>query len=98
MVGKVAIIIIALGATSAALLVNRQQRIDVAAEMARAQLRMEEHRRTIARLQAAVAEAVRPAELRVAVGNMPIEWQPIPYRFDPFQNPTIDGQKTRVAS
>ena len=85
MVAKVAVIIIAIGAAFGALLVNRQQRIDVVAEVARSQLRMELHAKTITRLQAAVADAVRPSELRVALGQLPIEWEAIPNRFDPLK-------------
>lgn len=83
MVAKLAVIIVAIGATFAALLVNRQQRIDAVAEIARAQLRVEAHRKTVLKLHAAVAEAVRPAELRMAIARSGVQWQPIPYRFDP---------------
>jgi hypothetical protein len=88
MVAKLAVIIIAIGAAFGVLLVNRQHRIDAVAEISRAQLRMELHEKTIMRLQAAVAQAIRPDELRVAAFSMPIEWQQIPYRFDPFRTPT----------
>jgi hypothetical protein len=83
---KLAVIIVVLGAAFAVLLVNRQQRIDVAAEIARAQLRMDLHRKTISRLQASVAKAVHPDELRVAQAVVAAEWEPIPYRFDPFES------------
>lgn len=88
MVAKLAVIIIAIGAAFGALLVNRQQRIDAVAEISRSQLRMELHDKTIMRLQAAVAQAIRPDELRVAAFSMPVEWQQIPYRFDPLRAPT----------
>jgi hypothetical protein len=87
MVAKLAVIIIAIGAAFGVLLVNRQHRIDAVAEISRAQLRMELHEKTIMRLQAAVAQAIRPDELRVAAFSMPVEWQQIPYRFDPFRTP-----------
>jgi hypothetical protein len=87
MVAKLAVIIIAIGAAFGALLVNRQQRIDAVAEIARSQLRMSLHDKTIMRLQAAVAESIRPDELRVAAFAQPVEWQQIPYRFDPYQMP-----------
>jgi hypothetical protein len=83
MVAKLAVIIVAIGATFAALLVNRQQRIDAVAEIARAQIRVEAHRKTVLKLHAAVAEAVRPAELRMAIARSGVQWQPIPYRFEP---------------
>lgn len=88
MVAKLAVIIISIGAAFGALLVNRQQRIDAVAEIARSQLRMAMHDKTIMRLQAAVAHAIRPDELRVAAFAQPVDWQQIPYRFDPFQSPS----------
>lgn len=88
MVAKLAVIIISIGAAFGALLVNRQQRIDAVAEIARAQLRMEMHDKTIMRLQAAVAKSIRPDELRAIAFAQPVEWQQIPYRFDPFHSPT----------
>lgn len=81
MAAKLAVIIVVIGATFAALLVNRQQRIDVVAEISRAQLREERHGKTLLRLHAAVAEAVRPEELRMHIGRTAIVWQPIPHRF-----------------
>lgn len=95
MVAKLAVIIISIGAAFGALLVNRQQRIDAVAEIARAQLRMELHDKTILRLQAAVAKAVRPDELKAVAFAQPVEWQQIPYRFDPYLAPT--GQDRAVA-
>jgi hypothetical protein len=62
MVAKLTVSIIAIGATFGALLVIRQQRIDAVAEISRAQLRMALHDKTIARLQSAVAHAIRPDE------------------------------------
>ncbi len=88
MVAKLAVIIISIGAAFGALLVNRQQRIDAVAEIARSQLRMAMHDKTIMRLQAAVAHGIRPDELRVAAFAQSVEWQQIPYRFDPFQSPS----------
>ncbi len=84
MVAKLAVVILVIGAAFAALLVNRQQRIDVVAEISRSQLRMETHGQTIQRLHAAVAEVMRPSELRAALARLPVEWVQIPYRFDPF--------------
>ncbi|MDZ4830013.1 MAG: hypothetical protein SGJ09_07420 [Phycisphaerae bacterium] len=103
MVAKLAVVIIAIGAAFGALLVNRQQRIDAVAEIARSQLRMVEHRRTITRLQAAVADAVRPSELRVALGKLSVEgaveWVAIPNRFSPMkQLPSRESAPPRLAA
>lgn len=97
MVAKLAVIIVAIGATFAALLVNRQQRIDAVAEIARAQLRVEAHRKTVLKLHAAVAEAVRPAELRMAIARSGVQWQPIPYRFDPVDRRLVREPVTGLA-
>ena len=71
MVAKLAVIIISIGAAFGALLVNRQQRIDAVAEIARSQLRMAMHDKTIMRLQAAVAHAIRSRFTgKVAEGNV----------------------------
>ncbi len=85
MVAKLAITIIAIGAAFGALLVNRQQRIDAVAEISRSQLRMTLHDKTISRLQAAVAESIRPDNLKALAFAQPWQWQQIPYRFDPFE-------------
>lgn len=103
MVAKLAVVIIAIGAAFGALLVNRQQRIDAVAEIARSQLRMDEHRRTITRLQAAVADAVRPSEMRVALGKLSsegaVEWVAIPNRFSPMkQMPSHESAPPRLAA
>lgn len=84
MAAKLAVIVVVIGAAFGALLVNRQQRIDVVAEVARAQLRMTKHRETISRLQAAVAEAVRPAELERALLDVAPRWESVEYRFEPM--------------
>jgi len=85
MVAKLAVSIIAIGATFGALLVIRQQRIDAVAEISRAQLRMALHDKTIARLQSAVAHAIRPDELKMLAFAQPVEWEQIPYRFSPTE-------------
>ncbi|MBL9147670.1 MAG: hypothetical protein JNM94_03160 [Phycisphaerae bacterium] len=103
MAAKLAVIIIIIGAAFGALLVNRQQRIDVVAEVARSQLRMQQHRETISRLQAAVAQAVRPSELEMALARVAPKWENIEYRFDPTYKDTAtakadDGKKPKAGS
>ncbi|MFO0827863.1 MAG: hypothetical protein U0572_06900 [Phycisphaerales bacterium] len=98
MVAKLAVVIIAIGMAFGALLVNRQQRIDAVAEVARSQLRMEQHRRTIDRLQAAVAEAVRPSEIEKATQRLAVVWRPIPNRFDPLVSADASNKRARSAA
>ena len=64
MFAKLATVIIVLGAMFGALLVNRQQRIDAAAEISRIHFRMQTQERERTVLQAKVAAMVRPDRLR----------------------------------
>lgn len=91
MFAKLAITTIGLGASFGGLLIIRQQAIDTTAEIARIQLRLEQHRKSIVRMHAIVAEAVRPAELLAAKERLGLEWQSIRYRFDPVQYEAADG-------
>lgn len=85
MFAKLAISILGLGASFGGLLIIRQQAVDTTAEIARLQLRLEQHRKAITRMHSVVAEAVRPTDLQLAKDRLGIEWQPIRYRFDPVQ-------------
>ena len=67
MFAKLATVIIVLGAMFGALLVNRQQRIDAAAEISRIHFRMQTQERERTVLQAKVAAMVRPDRLREKV-------------------------------
>lgn len=91
MFAKLAITTLGLGAAFGGLLIIRQQAIDTTAEIARLQLRLEQHRKAIVRMHATVAEAVRPAELQLAKDRLGLEWQPIRYRFDPLQYAPSQG-------
>jgi hypothetical protein len=86
-----AITIVGLGGAFGGLLIIRQQAVDTTAEIARLQLRLEQHRKTITRMHAIVAEAVRPADLQLAKDRLGLEWQPIRYRFDPVQYEPATG-------
>lgn len=91
MFAKLAVTIVALGASFGGLLIIRQQAIDTTAEIARLQLRLEQHRKAITRMNATVAEAIRPSDLQVAKDRLGLEWRPIRYRFDPMQYDTPEG-------
>lgn len=71
MFAKVATVVIVLGAMFGALLVNRQQRVDAAAEIGRSHMRIERNERARVKLQADVAAAVRPDRLRERVAALP---------------------------
>jgi hypothetical protein len=83
---KVATVVVVLGAMFGALLVNRQQRVDAAAEIGRSHVRITRHERARVKLQADVASAVRPDRLRERIAALPggLEaFRPIPFRYDP---------------
>jgi hypothetical protein len=83
---KLATVIIVLGAMFGALLVNRQQRIDAAAEISRSHFRMQRQDRERTAKQADVAAAVRPDRLReklAAIDGGKDSMKPIPFRYDP---------------
>ncbi len=93
MFAKLATVIVVLGAMFGALLVNRQQRIDAAAEISRIHFRMLRHDRARTALQAQVAAAVRPDRLREKLaafeplgrdpGAGSSVFKPIPFRSKP---------------
>jgi len=86
---KLATVIVVLGAMFGALLVNRQQRIDAAAEISRIHFRMQRHDRARTAFQAQVAAAVRPDRLRAKLAELAgaagaaTEFKPIPFRSTP---------------
>ncbi len=91
MFAKLATVIVVLGAMFGALLVNRQQRIDAAAEISRIHFRMLKHERARTSMQAQVAAAVRPDRLRAKLadvsppddGGRSGGFKPIPFRSKP---------------
>ena len=100
MFAKLATVIIVLGAMFGALLVNRQQRIDRAAEISRSHFRMQEQERSRTVKQAEVASAVRPDRLREKLAS--IEggkdgMKPIPFRYDPM-NATDEALEAGIVS
>ncbi|MCE2881174.1 MAG: hypothetical protein LW636_02260 [Planctomycetaceae bacterium] len=92
MFAKIATVIIVLGAMFGALLVNRQKRIDAAAEISRSHFRMLQHDRARTRLQAQVAAAVRPDRLRDKLEQVDEgKFKPIPNRYDPQNGEGASG-------
>ena len=102
MFAKLAAILIGLGMTSGALLVNRQHRIDVAVETARTGDRLRREEASLGLLQAEVAAAVRPDRLTARLDqdlDAPLlaeaeedeareSWIAIPGRFDVVDAPS----------
>lgn len=102
MFAKLAAILIGLGLTSGALLVNRQHRIDVAVETARTGDRLRREEASLGLLQAEVASAVRPDRLAARLDqdlDAPLlaeaedpapahRWIAVPGRFDVVATPS----------
>ena len=84
MFAKLATVIVVLGAMYGALLVNRQKRIDAAAQMSRIHFRLQEADHERARLQVKVARATTASELKKRIGEKKLaEYRSVPFRFDP---------------
>ena len=97
MFAKLVLIILALGATFGALLVNRQQRVDAAAQISRMHFKLHRHERAASRLRAEIARAVRPDEVRTLLANTPTSWEPILYRYDPAKATRLVQDETGAA-
>lgn len=74
---KLLVIIVALGITAAVLLVTRQQRIDVAHDMAVTHQRLVEHETKLWRMRAEVVRRCRPEDVRRAIEESATTWSPI---------------------
>lgn len=91
MFAKLATVIVVLGAMFGALLVNRQERIDTAAEISRIHFELDRNERERIRREADVAGRLTPAEIRTLVERIEKDAEiraasvlkPIPFREDP---------------
>ena len=97
MLPKLIMVILVVGATASALLVNRQQRIETFHEMSIIHHRMLEHETTLWQLRSQVANRCRPEYVRAAMKNLGGEWTPIP--AGPIrQNPVNPTANLRVVN
>lgn len=78
MFAKLLITIFSLGLIAAALLVIRQQRIDIAHDMAKTHQRIVEQESQLWRLRAEVVRRCRPEDVRAALERSGLVWQTIP--------------------
>ena len=84
MFAKLATVIIVLGAMYGALLVNRQKRIDAAAQSSRTHFRLQEADRERVGLQVKVARATTATALKERFGaDRLAQYRSVPFRFDP---------------
>jgi hypothetical protein len=74
---KLLVIILVIGGTACALLVVRQQRLDLAHEISRTHWRMLTQRQTLWALEAEIARRCRPEHIRSSAEALEIEWAPL---------------------
>ena len=86
------IILLVVGATASALLVNRQKRIETFHEMSQVHRRLHNHEFTLWKLRMQIAGRCRPTQVRLLVDRMGGEWQPIPAPGTPWTPPKKDVQ------
>ena len=82
MFAKVVSIVIALGLTACAVLVQRQQRYELAKGISQTHWRILQQERDLLALREQIARATSPATLRTRVARLERDWRAIPYRND----------------
>ncbi len=75
---KLLLVITLIGATACILLVNRQQRIETANEIAQIHRRLLEHDQALWVMRNEIASRCTPDEVRAAIFNMHGDWRSIP--------------------
>lgn len=78
MFAKLLLIILAAGAIAAALLVNRQHRIDTAHEITSLHQRLTAKEQTLWKLEAEIARRLRPEEIRRELERIGGDWVALP--------------------
>ncbi len=78
MFAKLLLIILITGATACILLVNRQQRIETANEIAQIHRCLLEHDQALWTMRNEVAARCQPDEVRLAIATLAGGWRPIP--------------------
>lgn len=91
MFAKVVALVIGIGVLACGVLVQRQQRYELALDISRAHWRMLEQERTLWTLRAEVARRTRPDEVRAAVERLDRRWRAIPYRLDERRAPDAEA-------
>ncbi|MSR29527.1 MAG: hypothetical protein EXS03_08145 [Phycisphaerales bacterium] len=82
MFAKIAALVLGIGVLACGVLVERQQRYELARDISRAHWRMLEQERTLWALRAEIARRTRPDEVRMAVERLNRRWRAIPYRLE----------------
>lgn len=82
MFAKVATIVLALGITACAVLVQRQQRYEIAKDISRTHWRILQQERDLLSMREQIARSTSPTSLRTRVARLERDWRAIPYRID----------------
>ena len=78
MFAKLLLVITLIGATACILLVNRQQRIETANDIAQIHRRLLEHDQALWAMQNEIASRCTPDEVRAALTYLQSDWRTIP--------------------
>ncbi len=78
MFAKLLFIITLIGATACILLVNRQQRIETASEIAQTHRRLLNHDQALWAMRNEIASRCTPDQVRAAMANFQGDWRSIP--------------------
>ncbi|MCP3904032.1 MAG: hypothetical protein GY715_10400 [Planctomycetes bacterium] len=81
MFSKLVFLVLAAGATAAALLVLRQQRIETSHEMSRLHNQIMRHERVLWHLRGEIATACGPEAVRLRLTDLDAQWAPIQSAF-----------------
>ncbi|MBU6413368.1 MAG: hypothetical protein KGS45_07825 [Planctomycetes bacterium] len=97
MFGKVAIVVIGLGAASASLLALRQQRLQAAHELAKAQLRIERQDEELWKVRAKIAGLVNPQSVEMMASEVAELHALVPDAPDASVPPPVQGGVVSVS-
>lgn len=97
MFGKVAIVVIGLGAASASLLALRQQRLQAAHELAKAQLRIERQDEELWKVRSRIASLVNPQNVEMMASEISELHALVPDAPDASVPPPVNGGLVSVS-
>ena len=78
MFAKLLLVITLIGATACVLLVNRQQRIETANDIAQIHRRLLEHDQALWAMRNEIASRCKPDDVRAAMSSLLSDWRTIP--------------------
>lgn len=99
MFSKLLLIVCAIGMIACTLLVNRQQRIETANEIANVHRRLLEQEQLLWSVHSVIAEKCQPTQIRKSLENIDSSWKPLPSKprrmhTDNYAQTTHDNSAT----